>query len=106
MQLWLMHKPALPGVAFFHVALDALQHFVVAQFHPWLADEKSRGHLTRETLDDDVGVEALGEVDDKIDIFLQVKKMEGLGMLQKLFRHLCALEDLQLVELDCGEGQF
>lgn len=63
-------KPPLPCVSFLHVPLDARQHLVVAQLHPRLGDEEARRHFARKTLDDNVGIEPLGKVDDEIDIFL------------------------------------
>ena len=64
----MIHLP-LPSVPFLHLLLNAVQNLVIPQFHPRLADEETRRHLTGKTLDDDVGVEAFGEVDDEVDIF-------------------------------------
>lgn len=94
----------MPGVSFHHSFFDASQHLIVAELHPRLADQIAWRHFAGETFDDDVGVELLGEVYHKIDVFLQIKKMKGRRILQVFFRHFRAFKDLQLVELHCCQG--
>ena len=99
-------ESSLPSVPFLHPLFDAGQHFIIAQLHPWLADEETWWHLASKTLDDDVRVEPFGKVNDEVDILLKVEEMEMIRMLKVFLGHLGAFEDLQLVELDRSQGQL
>ena len=87
-------EPSLPSVPFFHPFFDAGQHFIIAQLHPWLADEITRWHLASKSFDDDVRVEPFGKVNDEVDILLKVEEMEMIRMLKVFLGHLGASEDL------------
>ena len=85
---------SLPSVSPLHSFLDAAQNLVIPQLHPRLADEETGRNLARKTLNDDVRIESLGKVNDKIDILLKVEEMEMLGMLKEFLGHRGAFEDL------------
>ena len=68
-------KSSLPSVPFLHPLFDAGQHFIIAQLHPWLADEETWWHLASKTFDDDVRVEPFGKVNDEVDILLKVEEI-------------------------------
>ena len=96
---------SLPSVSLLHSFLDAAQNHVITKLHPWLADEITWWHLARKSFDDDVRVEPFGKVNDEVDILLKVEEMEMIRMLKVFRGHRGAFEDLQLVELDCGQRQ-
>ena len=98
-----MIKFPLPGVSLFHAFFDKAQHLVVAEFYPGFGDQIAWWHLAGEALDDDVGVEPFDEVDDKFDVFFQIKEMKDFWVLLVFFSHFGAFENLQLMEFDGGQ---
>ena len=67
---------------------------VVAEIEPGLGDQVAGWNFACETFDDDVRVEALDEVDNKLDIIFKCKQMKISGVGEILVSHFSVFEYL------------
>ena len=64
------------GVAFGEAFFDEGEDLVVAEGEPGFGDEVTWRHFAGKAFDDDVGVEALDEVDNKFDVIVKSEEMK------------------------------
>ena len=95
----------LNSLTFQHVFLYFLYEFVVLQPPPWLC-EQLRRRLADEALEYHVGAAVGDELADEPDVFVGCQPHEVVGVVDEFLCHACALDELQLVELEYGDGQF
>lgn len=94
----------LVGVSCFHMGTKAVHKFMVFQAPAWNGKEAGGG-LGYEALKDEVGTETFDEIDDEVNIFVGGEEMEVGGTFCIFLRHAGALDELELVEFEGGDGQ-
>ena len=97
---------SLVGISFFQSFFDKGEDLVVAEVEPGFGDQIAGWHFAGKAFDDDVGVEALDEVDDEFDVIVEGEKMKISGVGEVFVSHFCIFEYLELVELHRGEWQL
>lgn len=94
----------LVGVSCFHTATKFCHELMVFQA-PARNGKEAGGGLGNEAFEDEVGTEAFDEVNNEVNVFVGGKEMEVGGMFCIFLRHSGALDELELVEFEGGDGQ-
>jgi len=97
-------EATLIAVALNHAGSETGYELMVLE-SPTRDGEERGGGLGDETFEDEVGSEAFDEVDDEVDVFVGGEEMKVGRILFVFLCHPGASNELELVELECGEGK-
>ena len=92
------------GISCLHTSTKAVHKFVVFQA-PSGKGKKTGRRLGNKAFENKVWTQAFYEINDEVNIFVGGEEMEVGRLLRKLLRHSGALDELELMELERGEGK-
>jgi len=93
----------LANVALGQTFAEAFGEFVVLET-PAGGGEEGGGGLGNEAFEDEVGTQVGNEIAEEVDVCLYGVEVEVAGVGGVFFGHAGALDELELVELEGGDG--